>query len=161
MPTVLSVGVDVASWVAAKPRSISFTWPELLSMMLPGLMSRCTTPSEARYCSTSATSSTMRSAVGSSNSCPASRCSSSVLPSTYSMRAKNVLPLRATPKPLTRAGWFSLASSLASAMKALRVAVVRVETGFRTFSAIVRPVFSSRARNTSAVPPWPALPTIS
>ena len=44
------------------PKSMTFTWPAAVIMMLPGLMSRCTTPARCEYSRAVSTPSMMRTA---------------------------------------------------------------------------------------------------
>ena len=51
---VVSATVDDESETArAMPKSITLTWPSPVTMTLPGLMSRCTTPARCEYSSAS------------------------------------------------------------------------------------------------------------
>jgi hypothetical protein len=68
---------------AAMPKSSTLA-PEGVSMMLPGLMSRCTTFSACAAASAAATSAQMRTPIRQS-SFSVARCSPSVRPSTSSM----------------------------------------------------------------------------
>ena len=69
----------------AMPKSATFTWPSSLTMMLPSLMSRCTSPALWALLSASATSDAI-SAARSGLRRPVERITSAMLrPTTYSM----------------------------------------------------------------------------
>ena len=54
--------VDESDTARAMPKSMTFTWPVAVTMTLPGLMSRCTTPARCEYSSAVRMPSTMRTA---------------------------------------------------------------------------------------------------
>ncbi len=90
VPTIAEVSAIVAEESAiarAMPKSMTFTWPEAVSMMLPGLMSRCTTPARCEYSSAVSTWAMIRHASAGSRG-PSARMSLSRRPSTCSMTMK-------------------------------------------------------------------------
>ena len=68
----------------AMPKSMTFTWPVVVIMMLPGLMSRCTTPARWEYSRAVSTPSITRTAAAGSSG-PSWMMSLSRRPSTNSM----------------------------------------------------------------------------
>ena len=88
MPTTAWVWVTVAaesSTARAMPKSITFTAPVEVSMMLPGLMSRWMIPARWEYSRASRTPVTISTASGMGTASPSPRNSRTVCPSTYSM----------------------------------------------------------------------------
>ena len=88
MPTTAFVCVIVACEslsARAIPKSITFTLPSAVSMMLPGLMSRWTRCCEWEYSRADSTPDTMETASLMGTGVPSERRSLTVCPSTYSM----------------------------------------------------------------------------
>ena len=88
MPTTACVWVTVAeesSMARAMPKSMTFTAPVEVSMMFPGLMSRCTMPARWEYSRASSTPVVISTASGIGTASPSPRSSRTVCPSTYSI----------------------------------------------------------------------------
>ena len=81
---VCATVVDESETARAMPKSMTFTWPVVVIMMLPGLMSRCTTPARCEYSSAVSTPSMTRTAAAGSSG-PSWMMSLSRRPSTNSM----------------------------------------------------------------------------
>ena len=81
---VCATVADESLIARAIPKSITLTWPVLVIMMLPGLMSRWTTPARCEYSSAVRMPSTMRTASLESSG-PALIRSLRSTPSTYSL----------------------------------------------------------------------------
>ena len=74
-----------SSIARAMPKSITFTAPVEVSMMLPGLMSRWTIPARWEYSRASSTPVTISTASEIGTASPSPSSSRTVCPSTYSM----------------------------------------------------------------------------
>ena len=88
MPTTALVCVIVACEsvrARAMPKSMTFTLPSEVSMMLPGLMSRCTRWLACEYCRADRTPETISMASLIGTAVPSEMSSLTVCPSTYSM----------------------------------------------------------------------------
>jgi hypothetical protein len=86
VPSTVAVAVTVSADAArAMPKSMTFTSPERVTMMLPGLMSRWTMPALCASASAEHTAPASSTARSGSRRPPCERKSARVLPSTYSM----------------------------------------------------------------------------
>jgi len=163
MAVVCATVVDESEMARAMPKSITLTWPVLVIMMLPGLMSRCTTPARWEYSSAVRTPSMMRTASAGASG-PSRMMSLSRRPSTYSMTMNGIcvsLPLESTTvsspasKTRTMVGCAIRAAACASWRKRVRNAGSAASDDLSSLMATVRPSRESVPMWTSAMPPRP------
>ncbi len=114
----------------ASPKSSSFA-PDLVSMMLPGFRSRCTTPCRWALSSASAISMAWRSA-WSRGRAPFFSRSASDSPSMYSMTRSRCRLVRPRRESVQMWGWFRLETARASRSKRCLSSGLSDEVGRRT-----------------------------
>ena len=113
-----------ASAKVAKPKSVTFTWPDALMRMLSGLISRCSTPFSCATSSACATASNTAATTSSVSRSSWSRNSSvSVMPSTYSMIRYAVESWISKSYTATMLGSDSMAAVRASSNPGMRESV--------------------------------------
>src|SRR5262245_2252911 len=137
------------------PKSSSLTSPPD-STMFAGLMSRCTTPAAWAASRPSQTAAAMVTASSGGSTPASSRICRKVLPATSSITMNGVVPSTPQSKTVTRRGWLSDATCLASRSNLARNDGSAAYWGLRTFTATSRPRISSLARQTVAMPPVPS-----
>ena len=146
--------------ILAMPKSVTTGRPRASMMMLDGLTSRCTTPSECANCSASATCLTTKVTPPGSWGRRSRRSSSSVRPSRYFITMNNRPARCLTEYTVTMPGWSRCAAVLASITKRSWVPATSVRSGSITLMATRRSSAMSRARKTAAMPPRPISPSI-
>src|SRR5512132_3635065 len=138
------------------PKSVTFTSPRGLSMMLPGLMSRWITPCAWAASSARHTSIAMSIARSGRMRPPPARISASVRPSTYSITMKWTPSSEPVSNTETMCGCPMLAAACASRRNRITKPSSSANCGARTFTATVRPSTVSVPRKTLAMPPRPS-----
>ena len=124
--------------------------------MFAGLTSRCTSPAACAASSADATGETIAAARG-AESGPIRRTRLYTSPPGTRRIAMNSAPAAVSPASNTgmMCGSSTAAAARDSRMNRCRDSPSPASAGARTFSATSRCSRSSRARNTTAIPPWP------
>ncbi|CRH64220.1 Uncharacterised protein [Chlamydia trachomatis] len=167
VPTTAFVCVIVAceSVIArAIPKSMTFTLPSFVNMMLPGLISRCTKCCEWEYSSAPNTPDTMATASLIGTGVPSASSSLTVCPSTYSITMYGTEIARpsgpvsiSSPVSYTATifAWFKEAADCASRLKRAWNTESRARSERSILIATTRDRRVSKPRWTSAIPPRP------
>ena len=163
MAVVWATVVEEFEMARAIPKSITLTWPVLVIMMLPGLMSRCTTPARCEYSRAVSTPSMMRTASEASTA-PSRMMSLSRRPSTYSITMNgtcdswpldSVMVSSPASNTRTMVGCAIRAAACASCRNRVRNAGSVASVDLSNLMATVRPRRESVPMCTSAMPPRP------
>ena len=144
--------VGSESWVM--PKSSTRTRPSAAYAMLPGLMSRCTSP---RACAASRADATWRptSTTSSTGSGPSASSSARLGPGSSSMTMKAVSPSTPLSCTVTTFGWLRPAVARASRSNRAAPDSSRRERRSIVLTATWRPSTVSVPRQTSPMPPRP------
>ncbi len=137
-----TAGVEVPPSARAMPKSSTFT-PPPDSMMLAGLMSRCTSPAACAASSASHTAAAIAAASPAGSIPASSRTWRRVRPATSSITINGVVPSTPLSNTVTSRGWHRKPASAANC-------------GLSTLTATSRPRIPSLARHTVAIPPVPS-----
>ena len=144
---------------ALMPKSTSVSRPSPSRSRFSGFKSRCTTPREWRYASTSPSCRRMAPARVGSTGCLSLTSALTGWPSTSCITKKCMPMWRDRPRKRGSAGWLSFSSSDASRSKRLRNSGLSARWTPSVLSATASPVKVSVARSTLPMPPSPSLPS--
>ncbi len=143
------------------PKSTTFTPPSSVIMMLPGLMSRCTSPAACATSSASQTAAAIPTARSTGSGPPWASSALSERPRISSMTMYGEPSSMPESKTMAIRGCTSIAACCASRPNRSANRGSSASPPFSTLTATGRPSTRSTPCHTVAMPPTPRLPTSS